>query len=322
MKTVFITEAQKKKLSAMAQVGGKVPAVFRMGNMFEDGVDSDEYEIATKNGSTFTDNAHVKNITENNVKEIVEPEDVDLSSFNLQKKLNPKFWKDGHLDSRIRMRLLDIVDDFIEFLGIEWAEPKDIIMTGSLANFNWSKEYSDIDLHVIMDFKEVDERVDFVKNYFDSQKKLWNEQHEGISIMGYPVEVYVQDENEDHDSSGVYSLQRDEWIIKPNRKELADSKVNKEFIRERVSYFMNEIDKLCYLYKKNKKDEYKVRKVSEKADALFKKIKDARKEGFEISGGKEINNLNIVFKALRRNGYIEKLVGLKSKTYDNLNSLQ
>ena len=265
---------------------------------------------------------HGKTVNENVEVEIVNPDDVDLSSFNIKKNLNPKFWKDGVLDSRIRMKLLDIADDFIEFLGVEWAKPEDITMTGSLANFNWSENYSDIDLHIIMDYSDVDERTDFVSNYFYSQKKLWNEEHSDITIMGFPVEVFVQDVNERHDSSGVYSLEKNKWLIEPEREKLASSKVNKSFIKDKVSDYMNKIDKLEYLFNKAKDDEYRLRRVMEKSDKLFDKIKGERKLGFERSGGKEINNYNIVFKALRRNGYIEKLVNIKSMAYDKLNSLR
>lgn len=261
-------------------------------------------------------------LKENIESEVVNPEDVDLSSFNIKKNLNPKFWKNGVLDSRIRMKLLDIADDFIEFLGVDWAKPEDITMTGSLANFNWDENYSDIDLHIIMDYSDVDERTDFVSNYFYSQKKLWNEEHSDITIMGYPVEVFVQDVNERHDSSGVYSLEKNKWLIEPEREKLASSKVNKAFIKDKVSEYMNKIDKLEYLLNKSKDDEYRLRRVMEKSDNLFDKIKGERKIGFERSGGKEINNYNIVFKALRRNGYIEKLVNVKSIAYDKLNSLQ
>lgn len=261
-------------------------------------------------------------LKENVESEVVNPEDVDLSSFNIKKNLNPKFWKNGVLDSRIRLKLLDIADDFIEFLGIDWAKPEDITMTGSLANFNWDENYSDIDLHIIMDYSDVDEKTEFVSNYFYSQKKLWNEEHSDITIMGYPVEVFVQDVNERHDSSGVYSLEKNKWLIEPEREKLASSKVNKAFIKDKVSEYMNKIDKLEYLLNKSKDDEYKLRRVMEKSDKLFDKIKGERKIGFERSGGKEINNYNIVFKALRRNGYIEKLVNVKSTAYDKLNSLQ
>ena len=264
---------------------------------------------------------YISNGIKENIENEITSDEVDLSSFNIKKKLNPKFWQDGHLDSRIRLKLLDIADDFIDFLDVDWVKPKDIIMTGSLANFNWNGEYSDIDLHILMDFSDVDENVSLVKNYFLSKKSLWNDEHKDIKIFGFPVELYVQDVDEEHDSSGVYSLDRDTWIVEPKREVLATSKVNKQFIKDKVSEYVNQIDKLIYLYKKNKDDEYKIEKISNKAHKLWDEIKNSRKKGFEISGGKEINNHNIIFKSLRRNGYLDKLYKLKTKTYDILSSL-
>ena len=263
---------------------------------------------------------HGKSVNEN-VELEISPENVDLSSFNIKKKLNPKFWIDEHLDSRIRLKLLDISDDFIEYLGIDPNIVKDIIVTGSLANFNWNEEYSDIDLHVLLDYSDVDENIEFVKQYFMAQKNLWNEEHKDLKIFGFPIEVYVQDINEKHDSSGVYSLDRDKWLREPDRDVLASSKVNKEFIRNKVSEYTNKIDKLVYLYKKSKGDEYKLGKIAEIANKLWDEIKNSRKHGFELSDGKEINNENVIFKYLRRNKFLDKLYDLKTKTYDKLNSL-
>ena len=261
-----------------------------------------------------------KSVNEN-VELEIKPDEVDLSSFNIKKKLNPKFWIDGHLDSRIRLKLLDISDDFIEYLGIDPDIVKDVIMTGSLANFNWNEEFSDIDLHVLLDYSDVDENTEFVKQYFMSQKNLWNNEHQDLKIFGFPIEVYVQDINEKHDSSGVYSLDRDKWLREPNRDVLATSKVNKNYIKDKVSEYINKIDKLIYLYKKAKDDEYKLGKIAKITDKLWDEIKNSRKIGFEKSGGKEINNNNIIFKSLKRSGYLDKLYDLKTKTYDKLNSL-
>lgn len=246
--------------------------------------------------------------------------DIDLSSFNIKKNLNPKFWKDEKLDSRVRIKLLDIADDFIEFIGVDWVKPEDIIITGSLANFNWNQKYSDIDLHVVLDYSKVDKRKDFVSNYFYSQKKLWNDEHKGLKIFGFPIEVYVQDKNEKHTSSGVYSLEKNEWIEEPERKKLSTAKVNKQYIKNKVAEYADKIDNLKDIYKKAGNDEYKIRKASESADKLFDEIKSLRKKDLEGTGN-EISNGNIIFKCLRRLNYIEKLVQIKSKSYDKLNSL-
>ena len=221
------------------------------------------------------------------INEDTDPEDIDLSSFNIKSSLNPKFWKNGRLDSRIRMRLLDIADDFIEFIGVTWVKPEDIIMTGSLANYNWNKKFSDIDLHIVMDYSKVDKRRDFVKKYFDSQKSLWNESHE---------------------------------LTEPDRDKLATAKVNKSLIKKKVAFYVDKIDKLCDIYKNAGDNEYKVRKASENAEKLWDKIKGERKEG--LSGAKsEITNGNIIYKCMRRLGYLDKLFSLRDTTYDKLNSI-
>ena len=255
-----------------------------------------------------------------NIDESLAPSEVDLSSFNVKKELNPKFWKNDRLDSRIRMKLLDIADDFINFLGVDWVKPEDITITGSLANYNWNQKYSYIDLHIIMDYSKVDERTDFVDNYFYSQKKLWNEEHKELKIYGFPVEVFVQDVNKKHTSSGVYSLEKDKWLTEPERDKLAKKKVNKIQIKNKVSEYTKKIDKLADELKKSKGNDYKLRKVSEIAEKLFDELKNLRR-GDLSNADNEINEGNIIFKCLRRLGYIEKINDIISKGYNRLNSL-
>lgn len=252
--------------------------------------------------------------------EIVEPDDVDLSSFNIKKHLNPKFWDDGHLDTRIRLKLLDIADDFFNSLDVDWVEPEDIIITGSIANYNWNKKYSDIDLHILVDYEDVDERVDFVREYFTLKKNAWNEKHKNLRIFGFPVEVYVQDANEPHASSGVYSIDKDKWLTEPDLDNLRSGKVNKKHVREMVSTYMNKIDCLIDIYKKHKDDEYEMEKVAKDAAEMFDEIKKMRKDDLG-KYGREMCDGNIIFKALRRSDYIGKLLKLRDLTYDKINSL-
>ena len=259
-------------------------------------------------------------VNESNILEDTNPDDVDLSSFNIKKELNPKFWKNERLDSRIRMKLLDIADDFVEYLGVDWVKPEDVIMTGSLANFNWNKKYSDIDLHILMDFSKVDKRRDFVKQYFDSKKNLWNEEHKDLKIFGFSVELYVQDTNEKHSSTGVYSIDKDKWITEPERENLSKTKVNKSYIKKKVAEYINRIDELIENYKKTDGDDYKIKKMSETAENLFKDIKNERSNGLGSSNN-EISNGNIIFKCLRRLNYIDKLYDLKANIYDKMNSI-
>ena len=79
-----------------------------------------------------------------------------LSSFYVQDSLNPKIWDDVDgqytMKPEIREKLLEIAEEFVSFLGID-IFVQDVTMTGSLANYNWS-EFSDVDLHIMYDFKE------------------------------------------------------------------------------------------------------------------------------------------------------------------------
>lgn len=255
-----------------------------------------------------------------NMEESLTPNEVDLSSFNIKKNLNPKFWKDDRLDTRIRIKLLDIADDFIEFLGVDWVKPEDITITGSLANYNWSQKYSDIDLHIIMDFSKVDEKTEFVENYFYSQKKLWNDEHKDLKIFGFPVEIFVQDINKEHTSSGVYSLEHDKWIEEPKREKLTSEKVNKNKIKKTVSKYTEKIDALIERSKNIKNDDYESRKLYEDSEDLFDEIKNLRRKDLSDTNN-EINEGNIIFKCLRRLGYIEKLDKIINKGYNTFNSL-
>ena len=70
-----------------------------------------------------------------NINEI-DSKDISLNSFKIKKELNPKFWPNGKLNSRVRLRLMDIADDFVKDLSVDWVKPKDVIFTGSIANYN------------------------------------------------------------------------------------------------------------------------------------------------------------------------------------------
>ena len=61
---------------------------------------------------------HVLN-WQNYISEDVDPESIDLSSFEVQDELNSKVWTDRQLDSEIRDRLVEIADNFWRSLDID-----------------------------------------------------------------------------------------------------------------------------------------------------------------------------------------------------------
>ena len=244
--------------------------------------------------------------------------DVPLDSFRPQKELNPFIWVNGLINSRVRLRLLEIADDFVDSLETDWAKPKDIILTGSLANYNWSK-YSDFDVHVLMDFKEVDKRTDFVADYFNTKKNEWNNKHENLKIYGFPVEMYIQDVNEEHTASGVYSLEKNTWLVEPVRSHIKAIQLDKYYIKEKVMKYAKAICSLEHAVE-TEDDEYKCGVLSNKVKKLFDRIKYIRKEA--LKGGNEMHPDNVVYKALRRHGFIKKLLDLKAEVYDKIHSIE
>jgi hypothetical protein len=200
----------------------------------------------------------------------------------------------------IRKRLIEISNDFIESFGVEFFI-HDIVLTGSLSNFNWS-QYSDVDLHVLIDFEETEYPIDLVKEFFDAKKNIWNEKHD-IKIKGYDVEVYVQDVNEEHISSGVYSILHNKWLVEPKKE---TPNIDDRMILQKGEHYAKQIDSLI-------KKSHKIDVLSQ-IEVLRKKIKEFRQSGLD-SGG-EYSYENLTFKLLRRNGYIEKLIKLKKDITD------
>ena len=135
---------------------------------------------------------------------------------------------------------MDISEKFIDHLGIDWAEPVDVVVVGSIAGYNWSK-YSDIDLHVLYDFNDIDQNTDFVKKYCDAKKNEWNNQHEMLRIMGYDVETYVQDKGEENASDGIYSLYKDRWLQRPSQ---TNDSIDRTAVRRLSAKLINKADDL------------------------------------------------------------------------------
>lgn len=246
-----------------------------------------------------------------------ETADIDFSSFTPQQELNPKIWPNGKINSRVRLKLLDISDDFFKTLKIDWLKPLDVLLTGSMANYNWSK-YSDFDLHLLLDFSDVDENVDFVYEYFTAKKKLWNEEHENLMIYGFPVEVYVQNIDENLVSNGIYSLYKNKWVIEPSKDNIKGLGQDKDTIKSKAVETMKKIDAL-YNATFDINHGYDGEKLLVQIQKLITIIKGVRKQS--LAKGGEMAAGNIFFKILRRTGYIEKLFNAKTLAYDRKESI-
>jgi len=243
------------------------------------------------------------------LEELVDPKSVDLSSFEMHDQLSPSIWSpQRHLLPLIRERLLEIVQDFFESLGDSKVNISDVTFTGSLANYNWSR-FSDIDLHLIIDFSEMDANTKLVKQWLDEVRINWNRTHK-IEIAGHEVEIYIQDKYEPHISSGVYSVLNDDWIVTPS---LQNPTVKWEEVQEKAANIMDDIDGIEEMMGTD------LETALQYADATREKLKNFRKSGLDRGGEFSLENLS--FKALRRNGYLEKLSKIKTDSYDQSMSL-
>lgn len=238
-------------------------------------------------------------------------------------ELNPTFWtkktsKSGEdswiFDDRVRKKLVKIGKDFFEKYGelLKNRSILDIRLTGSIANYNYTN-FSDLDVHVIVNLEGIDDdNPKILKSAIDGIRFIWNLRHD-ISIRGYDVELYLQDKNEPHTSSGVFSLMKNEWIKIPdfNPPSTEELGVDKKF--QSISYEIEQLDSRLLAMSSvptNAKQLYK------RSERLKEKIMKMRKEGLEEGGEFSIGNLT--FKKLRNEGYIEKLINVISKSYDKI----
>ena len=236
-----------------------------------------------------------------------------LDSFSPQETLNPAAFEGDMMIPEIRERLLEIVADFID--GIEFKmDVEDIILTGSLANYNWSK-YSDFDLHLLVDFTAIDGDKELVKRFFQDLKAVWNIRH-NIFLKGFEVEIYVQDTNEVHVSTGVYSVQNDEWDVKPEREETARFPIDQPNIEKKADDIVFQIDRAENLLKDGK-----LADALDAIDRLKQKVRNLRKTGLSKEDG-VYSIENLAFKTLRRSGALERLSTLKNKAYDKHMSIK
>ena len=237
-----------------------------------------------------------------------------INSFYLQDEFNPDLWnnpdnpKKVSLKPEIRERLLKVANLFIDYLDTDLFI-QDIIFVGSLVGYNWS-EFSDFDIHILIDLDESENRK-MTEELFRLKKTVFNAAHD-IRIKGYETELFVQDANEENSIVGVYSLLNDEWIRKPDKENF---KVDKKKLMTKVNQWMDIIDGVL----ENAEDE-DIDDAVKLVKKYREKLRKYRTCGLQKEG--EFSYENLVFKFLRRNGYIAKLENFKNKFVDKKLSLE
>lgn len=236
---------------------------------------------------------------------------VEEDTYWTHDNLHPNFWFNGKLDPNVREKLLEIANNFYNNTGFE-ADIKDIQLTGSIANYNYHP-LSDLDVHILLDFKEIDpEHPDLAKQAADGKRWIWNKQHE-IFIRGNEVEMYIQQYDEPHTASGLYSLLNDRWIVEPEPK---NPQTDPADVEVKAQSFKDEIDSLDKeLSEATTNDEAKI--LANRLAQLRGKIMRMRKDAF-AAGKDEFSVENLAFKELRNSGYMERVIDLSSEAFDKM----
>jgi hypothetical protein len=145
---------------------------------------------------------------------------------------------------------------------------------------------------------EYGDEDELYKELFNLKKQLFNDKH-NIRIFGYDVELYAQDAEEPHISSGVYSVMNNKWINVPKKMNL---EIDKKVLESKIQNWTEKIDTAI------ENGDVKV------LESLKDKLKKYRQSGLDGDG--ELSYENLVFKYLRRSGHIEKLFDSINKGTD------
>lgn len=201
-------------------------------------------------------------------------------------KLNPSLWKSNQLKPIVRYKLLQIAKNFVDFIGIDKLNLKDITISGSNAAYTYTAQ-SDLDLHLIVNIPADQEMQ--LKQLFDAKKNQYNFTR-NIKIKGIDIEVYVQGSEDEHHSAGIYSVLNNRWISEP-KQERVD--LNDDDVENKVNSYIGKIR--MALNSDNR----------QQIEAVKDEIAKIRKSGLEQAG--EFSVENLTFKVLRAKGYIDKL---------------
>lgn len=230
-------------------------------------------------------------------------EDFVKDNIAYHSELNTATWAGDQMHPAVRNRLMAIAGTFIEYLEIPNFEVIDIVLTGSMANFNWTR-FSDFDLHVVTDYSNL-QCDDLAEALYQAKKKIWNDLH-NIRIRGHEVELYVEDVNRPPVSQGVFSVKDNRWIKTPQHEEPS---INSSAVNHKVEGLLVQI-------------KHAVENVNDSRDIkrIMDKLRRMRRAGLDSGGEFSVENLS--FKVVRNLGYLDQLSQAYHATQDREFSME
>lgn len=219
-------------------------------------------------------------------------EDVVDDTVQYHDELESTVWENGTLKPEIRNRLLTIAKKFIDSINVDNFDAKDIVLTGSMANYNYTK-FSDFDLHVVTDYDSL-ECAKIAEEFYQSKKRIWNRDYD-IQIDGHDVELYVEDDDDPPVSGGVYSILDNRWVKEPSYQ---NPEIDVRAVRAKTREYIKKIH-----------DALNGHLDAEATGSLVKKLRDMRTAGLEQGGEYSVENL--AYKTLRNAGILDMLSDLR-----------
>jgi hypothetical protein len=215
-----------------------------------------------------------------------------ISPIMLHTTLNPQLWNGDQVREPVRLKLLAHAREFIKSWDLDQVPLRDIVLTGSMTNLTYTPA-SDLDLHIIVDMDKIYGGGSLVENFLDAKRRLWNKTYD-VELYGTPVEVYVEDDDETV-RGNKYSLISNEWLV---REPLKDTQYDDRSVRAKYGYLTRHLTRI--LDRADSVDDL---------DRVMRKLKQYRQSGLDQHG--EFSTENLVFKALRNNGWLERIQELR-----------
>lgn len=217
-------------------------------------------------------------------------------------ELNPALFEDSKLKPEVKDKINEIVNEFLkEFEEAEVElEVQDIILTGSNASYNYTKD-SDLDIHIVADVSKIEDTLKLHKVIYDAYKSAFNKKFE-IELNKVPVELYVETQDTPLVSNGIYSVVNDEWVKEPTKEDIPE--VDQEAIDKAFKPWEKRYKALIAATTDDVEDEAEI-------DKLIDSLYELRAKGLSTDGEYSIENL--VFKEMRNKGYLDNLKDLRHK---------
>lgn len=223
-----------------------------------------------------------------------------IKGYDEHQSLNPKLWDGDQLRPEVKIKLLQIAEQFKEFVDLD-VPVIDVHITGGQVTYHYT-EQSDLDLHLIVDYNQIkcDQEVE---ELLDTKRLLFKRQHQ-INIRGIPVEPGTEDVNRPTVSS-AYSLKTDSWVREPKNY---SGEINSKDIEKQYRYWQKIIETVL-----SQND-------PEMAQKVLKLLRKYRKIGLKQTGEYGVENL--VYKTLRNNKLVDKLASYLDKELDQKLSIK